>query len=185
MGGEEELCGKCGKEISGKAMKAKDTLYHEEGCFVCAECSLDLREVAVYAKDAALYCEKHYKEKFVPKCARCLDYITEGCVRAMEKTWHATCFTCWSCGARFTAETGFHDLKGNPHCEKCYVDAACPKCKGCEKAITDKSVNAMGGSWHVDCFVCKECKKNFEGAANFYSVDDQPCCGPCAGVVEG
>ena len=68
---------------------------------------------------------------------------------------HATCFTCWSCGARFTAETGFHDLKGNPHCEKCYVDAACPKCKGCEKAITDKSVNAMGGSWHVDCFVCK------------------------------
>ena len=62
---------------SGKAMKAKETLYHEDGCFVCAECSLDLREVAVYAKDAALYCEKHYKEKFVPKCARCLDYITE------------------------------------------------------------------------------------------------------------
>ena len=31
----------------------------------------------------------------------------------------------------------------------------------------------------------QECKKNFEGAANFYSVDDQPCCGPCAGVVEG
>ena len=58
-------------------MKAKETLYHEEGCFVCAECSLDLREVAVYSKDAALYCEKHYKEKFVPKCARCLDYITE------------------------------------------------------------------------------------------------------------
>ena len=62
---------------SGRAMKAKDTLYHEEGCFVCAECSLDLRESAVYSKDAALYCEKHYKEKFVPKCARCLDYITE------------------------------------------------------------------------------------------------------------
>ena len=38
---------------------------------------------------------------------------------------------------------------------KCYVDAACPKCKGCAKAITDKSVNAMGGSWHIDCFVCK------------------------------
>ena len=36
----------------------------------------------------------------------------------MEKTWHNTCFTCWSCGAKFTAETGFHDLKGNPHCEK-------------------------------------------------------------------
>ena len=73
----------------------------------------------------------------------------------MDKTWHSHHFTCWSCETRFTAETGFHDYNGNPHCEKCYVDAACPKCKGCAKAITDKSVNAMGGSWHIDCFVCK------------------------------
>ena len=29
----------------------------------------------------------------------------------------------------------------------------------------------------------QECKKTFEGSASFYSVDDQPCCGPCAGVV--
>ena len=28
----------------------------------------------------------------------------------------------------------------------------------------------------------QECKKTFEGSASFYSVDDQPCCGPCAGV---
>ena len=73
----------------------------------------------------------------------------------MDRTWHSHHFTCWSCESRFTAESGFHDYNGNPHCEKCYVDAACPKCKGCAKAITDKSVNAMGGSWHIDCFVCK------------------------------
>ena len=44
--------------------------------------------------------------------------------------------------------------------------------------------------WHILAIILpfilfQECKKNFEGAANFYSVDDQPCCGPCAGVVEG
>ena len=38
---------------------------------------------------------------------------------------------------------------------------------------------------HWNNLLFQECKKNFEGAANFYSVDDQPCCGPCAGVVEG
>ncbi len=58
-------------------MKAKDTLYHEEGCFVCTECNADLREIPTYSKDGKLYCESHYKEKFVPKCARCLEYITE------------------------------------------------------------------------------------------------------------
>ena len=31
----ESLCGKCNQEIQGQAMKAKDTLYHAEGCFIC------------------------------------------------------------------------------------------------------------------------------------------------------
>ena len=38
MGEEEEspsTCGKCQKEIQGQAMKAKDILYHAEGCFIC------------------------------------------------------------------------------------------------------------------------------------------------------
>ena len=74
---ESNLCGKCCKEITGKAMKAKDVLYHEEGCFVCSECGDDLRKVSTFSKEGKLYCEKDYKEKFVPKCARCLEYITE------------------------------------------------------------------------------------------------------------
>ena len=72
-----EMCGKCNEEITGRAMKAKDIMYHEEGCFVCVDCSLDLREVSVYSKEGALYCENDYKKKFVPKCAKCMEYITE------------------------------------------------------------------------------------------------------------
>ncbi len=79
MGGEEgsSVCGKCKEEITGQAMKAKDTLYHAEGCFVCLTCSTDLRNVAVYCKDGQLYCEKDYKTNFVPKCAKCMEYILE------------------------------------------------------------------------------------------------------------
>ena len=74
-------------------MKAKDTLYHEKGCFVCAECECDLSEVPVYAKDAQLYCEKHYKEKFVPKCARCMEYITEVSSALQECAYCMYCAT--------------------------------------------------------------------------------------------
>ena len=80
MGDDDEspsMCGKCGQEITGKAMKAKDVLYHEDGCFVCVDCSADLREAAVYAKEGKLHCEACYMAKFVPKCAKCLEYITE------------------------------------------------------------------------------------------------------------
>ena len=34
-------------------------------------------------------------------------------------------------------------------------------------------------------FIFQECRCNFEGKSNFYSVEDQPVCGPCAGVAEG
>lgn len=76
-GDESQKCGKCNEEITGRAMKARDTLYHEEGCFVCITCNADLREVSVYSKDGQLYCEGDYKANFVPKCAKCLEYILE------------------------------------------------------------------------------------------------------------
>ena len=41
------------------------------------DCSCDLRNVAVYCKDSALYCEKDYKKNFVPLCSKCKEYILE------------------------------------------------------------------------------------------------------------
>ena len=57
--------------------KAKGKLYCEDSCFNCVTCDINLKEVPVFCKEDALYCEEHYKAKFVPKCARCNDYITE------------------------------------------------------------------------------------------------------------
>lgn len=179
---DDSMCGKCGKEIEGKAMKAKDVLYHEEGCFVCCTCDTDLRQTSVYSKEGKLYCEHDYKSNFVPKCAKCMEYILENCVKAMEKTWHSHHFSCYTCDKRFSEEVGYHIHEEKPYCEGCYIDLAVPKCKGCTKPILDKALNALGGTWHLTCFVCKECKKTFEGQSNFYTVDDMPICGPCAGV---
>ena len=70
-------CGKCGLSISGKAMKVKDRAYHEEKCFSCTECRRDLKAIPVYSRNDQLYCEKDYREKFVPKCAHCNDYVLD------------------------------------------------------------------------------------------------------------
>ena len=72
-----ETCGKCGEPITGKAMKAKERLYHEDKCFSCSVCKRDLKTVPVYSRDETLYCEKDYRDKFVPKCAQCNDFILE------------------------------------------------------------------------------------------------------------
>ena len=77
MSAPDSTCNKCGQPITGKAMKAKEDLYHEDNCFICCVCSRDLKAVSVYSKDHNLYCEKHYKDKYVPKCAKCNDFIVE------------------------------------------------------------------------------------------------------------
>ena len=33
-------------------------------------------------------------------------------------------------------------------------------------------------------FYSKECKTTFEGQKSFYSLEDEPICGPCAGIGE-
>ena len=96
MGGtEENVCGKCNKEIEGKAMKAKDVLYHEDGCFVCVTCNTDLKSASVYSKEGHLYCENDYKTAFVPKCAKCLEYILE--VREGGNSYFNTVLTALKC----------------------------------------------------------------------------------------
>lgn len=76
--GQDRICAFCNKEIEDQALKAKNRLYHENTCFKCQICSKDLKNVAVFSKeDGVLYCEDDYKAKFVPKCAKCQDYIME------------------------------------------------------------------------------------------------------------
>ena len=79
MGGEDDprMCGRCGEEITGRALKAKEFLFHEDKCFKCFTCNIDLREISVFEKEGKLYCDKDYKANFVPKCAKCSEYITE------------------------------------------------------------------------------------------------------------
>ena len=84
------------------------------------------------------------------------DLSFQDCVRAMGKSWHSRCFGCEVCGLNFsTAHVGFHENEGRALCENCYANNVLPKCQGCQAPITDRTMKAMGGQWHVSCFVCK------------------------------
>ena len=70
------ICYTCSKEITDRAMKAGEKLYHEDH-FQCCVCGTDLKSVGVYTKEEQLYCEQDYMAKFVPICAKCEQYIMQ------------------------------------------------------------------------------------------------------------
>jgi len=177
------ICCTCNEEISDHAMKAGEKLYHENH-FLCCVCQTGLKSAAVYTKNEQLYCEADYMSKYVPVCARCEQYITQECVRAMDKTWHPEHFQCYGCLVQFSGSMSYREKDTHPYCDACYTDTVLPKCGGCRKPITDRALKAFDTQWHVSCFVCVECKTTFEGSKNFYSVEGQPVCGSCAGVTD-
>lgn len=46
-------------------------------------------------------------------------------------------------------------FKGHPYCEKCHNNLHKPKCKNCNKPVIEDAVDALGGLYHVQCFVCE------------------------------
>lgn len=184
MGDSE--CTKCGQAITGKAIKTKDDLFHEDNdCFCCTVCDKDLKAAPVYNKDHKLYCEKHYKENFVPKCNKCNDFIMESCVRALDVAWHKEHFNCHACNVNFTAKgLGYHQFESHGYCEPCFNKTALKQCQGCDQPIKDKALKALGNHWHVKCLTCQDCETTFEDGKSFYSREGSAICGLCAGVDE-
>jgi len=127
-----------------------------------------------------------------------------------KRTYHEQHFFCAECGDPFLAPTipgkdtddddgagptspevvmqeddvGFTVYKGHPYCEACHVRLRYPKCKRCKKSIRDgmQAVEALGGKWCWECFLCAGCEKPFDDPA-FFQRDNKPYCEPCFSVI--
>lgn len=66
-------------------------------------------------------------------------------------------------------------------CEKCYtvvVSHKLTKCPFCKQFVgVGKFIKALDQFWHLDCFVCRDCKRHIE--KEYYNVDQKVYCKEC------
>uniref|UniRef100_A0AAY4AZE3 PDZ and LIM domain protein 3 n=1 Tax=Denticeps clupeoides TaxID=299321 RepID=A0AAY4AZE3_9TELE len=59
------LCDKCGTGIVGTVVKLRDKFRHP-GCFICADCSVSLKQKGYFLVEGQLYCETHARARTSP-----------------------------------------------------------------------------------------------------------------------
>lgn len=75
-------------------------------------------------------------------------------ITALNRNWHPEHFLCELCGRR-VGEDGYHEKDGQAYCRDCYMNNFVPKCLGCKQIIIDTYIQALGGHYHKNCFVCQ------------------------------
>jgi hypothetical protein len=122
-GPECVVCGKATDEYS-KGMMVDGKAYHVS-CFTCGQCHKVIGAGRYYAHDGKSFCSvdcinavREAKGEF-QKCDRCHHAITTGGIlKALNQTFHDTCFTCTNCNGPFEGGR-FFQKDGKPYCEKC------------------------------------------------------------------
>eukprot|EP01113_Clastostelium_recurvatum_P038713 TRINITY_DN581_c1_g1_i3.p1 TRINITY_DN581_c1_g1~~TRINITY_DN581_c1_g1_i3.p1 ORF type:complete len:745 (+),score=153.70 TRINITY_DN581_c1_g1_i3:71-2305(+) len=101
-------------------------------------------------------------------CPGCHEGVLPGLPRtiALGHVWHRECFVCAGCRRSFP-DSHFFIQDEKPFCDSCDKDKAAevaPICGGCHTPITDYEITeALGRSWHIDCFICAHCKVQIAG----------------------
>lgn len=77
-----------------------------------------------------------------------------------------------------SGDIGFTVYKGYPYCENCHVRLRMPKCKRCQRSIRDgeEAVEALGGKWCWNCFVCTVRLSPLSERVDFVSAKRNPVC---------
>jgi hypothetical protein len=119
---------------------------------------------------------------YAPRCHHCQtpivdeQYITLDDDALGKRSYHEQHFFCAECGDPFLPpsrpgagprtlagdgafedeDVGFTVYRGYAYCEHCHVSLRLPKCKRCRRPIRDgaRAVEALGGKWCWECFVC-------------------------------
>lgn len=166
-----QRCAGCDGVIREQVMNALNQTWHVEH-FVCTDCGCAFPDMVFFEKDGKPYCQNDYAKRFCEKCPSCDEYVLEGGVIALDRTWHADHLICTQCGCRLSESAHMGD-DGKLYCKKDFVAAFAPKCGGCKLAIEGDAVAALEQQWHPECFVCTQCRGPLE---SFRSHEGSPYC---------
>ncbi|EPQ52241.1 hypothetical protein GLOTRDRAFT_80480 [Gloeophyllum trabeum ATCC 11539] len=179
-------CPSCLKPIVGRTVNAMGARWHP-GCFLCEGCGEHLEHVSAAEGGGRVWCFVCWSEQFAPRCYHCQTPIVEERFITLDdpalgkRVYHEQHFFCAECGDPFL-DPSLAD--GHPYCEECHVRLRMPKCKRCRKSIRDgmEAVEALGGKWCWECFVCASCERPFEDPSYFVR-DEKPFCERCFSIM--
>ena len=192
-------CSACALPISGRVVTASGSAttslkarFHPE-CFACHHCQTNLEPVAFFPEpdvrrqqrleaeglvegsdeaDIRFYCSLDYAEMFAPRCKSCKTPIEGEVIVAAGAEWHVGHFFCAECGDPFDSNTPFVEKDGYAYCVRCHTKRTSSRCRECKNPILDEvTVEALGGKWHEQCFVCFECNHGFGDDGRFFVRD--------------
>uniref|UniRef100_A0A0K0EH47 PDZ and LIM domain protein Zasp n=1 Tax=Strongyloides stercoralis TaxID=6248 RepID=A0A0K0EH47_STRER len=171
------ICNQCRTEIHGAFVMTGGNTYCPEH-FVCANtsCSRKLVDIGFVEERGQRFCEVCFEKLIAPVCGKCNKPITGDCLNALQKQFHPQCFTCAHCMKVF-GNAAFYLENGKPYCERDWNNLFTTKCVSCKFPIEagDRWVEALGASFHSNCFSCVVCHVNLEGQS-FYAKNNQPYC---------
>ncbi|XP_008407983.1 filamin-binding LIM protein 1 isoform X3 [Poecilia reticulata] len=160
----KDLCGFCRKPmaLSEPAIEALNRIYHE-GCFQCRSCHVPLAGKQYYNKAGIPLCEGCYQAS-LELCWTCGEIITDQIIRAIERTYHPSCFTCTTCNQQIGAQAFAQGEVGEVYCLQDYYRKYAPMCSACDQLIIPKedgtdsyTVECLGRSYHENCYRCEDC----------------------------
>ena len=112
------------------------------------------------------------------ECAGCGAELSGDVTTALGKKWHPDCFCCQFCNKGFP-DGSFVVHEGFPYHDECHDEKFADRCTMCGKVLKGTFVQACGGLYHNECFVCAGCGKSLE--KGFVAGDGKPfCSGACS-----
>lgn len=171
------VCNVDGMPVKGPYVTAVKKIWCQEH-FVCSNpsCNQSLADTGFVEEDGQLFCKRDYEQYFAPRCAKCDQPIVGDTVKALQKTYHPSCFSCRHCKQPIMGGL-FHLEQGEPYCEKDWAAMFQSKCFGCNFPIEmgDTWIEALGQNWHAECFNCTTCHTNLE-SQGFVTRGGRPYC---------
>ena len=118
-------CGACGQAITedDKWVHALNRDFHRK-CFSCSDCKQNMSQGKYFEHGDHAVCEK-CQIASQAKCPKCHEAILpeQAALKALEGTWHASCFECASCHKKLGTDSSrtFREKAGSPYCEDCFA----------------------------------------------------------------
>ncbi|KAM7422603.1 hypothetical protein PAMA_010578 [Pampus argenteus] len=185
----KEVCGFCRKPVapSEPVIEALNRTYHD-GCFQCRSCHIPLAGKQYYNKAGIPLCEDCYQAS-LELCWACGEVIKDYVIRALERGYHLSCFTCATCKQQIGEQSFAQGEVGEIYCLQDYYRKYAPKCSACNQLIIPKedgtdsyTVECLGRSYHENCYRCEVCIIQLSPEPNdhgCYPLDGKMLCKSC------